>query len=86
MEGHLLDWCALVGVLSCVCVCGGVSLDHGFVILESPSKILFPSSWVPGFGDPAAGMEFQDPRSRGLPGFEGWGGIQVLEYQIGAPN
>lgn len=23
VEGHLFDWCALVGVLSCVCVGGG---------------------------------------------------------------
>lgn len=68
-----------------MCV-GGVSLDHGFVILESPSKILVPGFWVPGFGDPAAWDGVPGTPVQGTAWVWGLGGIQVLEYQIGAPD
>lgn len=54
-------------------MCGGGergrSLDHGFVILESPSKFVGPSV----LGSSSLGWSSRTPRSRVLPGF-GTGG------------
>lgn len=38
------------------------------------------------FGDPAAGDEVPGPQVQGPAWVWDWEGIQVLEYQIGAPN
>lgn len=45
--GHVFDWVLWVGAELCVCMWGrgGGSLDHGFVILESPSKLVGLGVW-----------------------------------------
>lgn len=47
---------------------------------------LHPSLWVPVFWDPAVWDGVPGPPGPGSCLGLGLGGIQVLEYQIGAPN